>query len=66
MQPMNQHYQTVREIDKCTMTDFIINLSYEMWSTVFHSNDSDTKFNSFLNTRLMIIYLRFPYKRIKI
>lgn len=52
-------------IDKYMMTDFVINLSYEMWGAVFLSNDSDTKFNSFLNTHLRIIYLSFPYKRIK-
>jgi hypothetical protein len=56
----------MRTIDKYMMTDFVINLSYEMWGTVFLSDDSDTKFNSFLNTHLRIIYLSFPYKRIKI
>lgn len=63
---MNQQYQTVRTIDKYMITNFVIHLSYKMWGTVFLSNNNDSKFSSFLNTHLGIIYLSFPYKLIKI
>jgi hypothetical protein len=66
LQPINQQYQTVRTIVRYVITDFLIDLSYELWGTVFLSNDSDTKFDSFFNTHFRIIYLNFPYKRIKI
>jgi hypothetical protein len=53
----------MRTIDKYMMTDFVTNLSYEMWGTAFLSNGSDTRFNSFLDTHLRVIYLSFPYKK---
>lgn len=56
----------MRKFDKYMRTNSVINLSSERWDTEFLSNDSDTRFNSFLNTHLRIIYLSFPYKGIKI
>jgi hypothetical protein len=37
----SQQYQTVRKIDKYTVTDFVTKLSYETWDTVFDSSDTD-------------------------
>jgi transposase-like protein len=56
---------TQREINKYTIADFQLNLSYEMWEQVFDGNDVNEIFNSFLNIFLRIYYSSFPLIRVK-
>ena len=51
---------TKRKINKYTIADFQLNLSYETWEQVFDGNDVNEIFNSFLNTFLRIYYSIFP------
>jgi hypothetical protein len=51
-----------RTFNKQSLLNFKIQLSYEMWEDVFNGNDTDTIFNSFLNTYLRIFYSSFPLK----
>jgi hypothetical protein len=50
----------IRNINKCTIQDFQIKLSYESWETVFNEDDVNTSFNAFLNTFLRHFYSSFP------
>jgi hypothetical protein len=45
------------------MADFVMQLGYETWDTVFSNVDIDTRFNSFLNTYLRIFYSSFPSEK---
>jgi len=56
---------TNRKINKYTIADFQLNLSYEMWEQIFDGNDVNEIFNSFLNTFLRIYYSSFPLIRVK-
>jgi hypothetical protein len=47
----------VRKVDKYTIMDFIYKLSNEFW--IFHGNDGNVMFNSFLNICLRIFYSSF-------
>jgi hypothetical protein len=49
-----------RRINKDTITDFQIRLSYETWETVFDEKDVNNSFNIFLNNFLRIYYSSFP------
>ena len=60
-----QHYQLIKKIDNHSIAEFIIQLSYESWDDVFIDVDIDTKFNSFLNAYLRILYSSFPLKKVK-
>jgi hypothetical protein len=65
MEPQNQQHQLIRKIENHSMADFVMKLSNEAWDTLADNKDTDTKFNSFLNTYLRIFHLSFPLKRIK-
>jgi hypothetical protein len=54
---------SARTFNKRSLLNFKIQLSYEMWEDVFNGNDTDTIFNSFLNTYLRIFYSSFPLKK---
>ena len=56
---------TKRKINKYTIADFQLNLSYEMWEQVFGGNDVNEIFNPFLNTFLRIYYYSFPLIRVR-
>jgi len=45
--------------------DFIYKLSNESWDSIFHGNDVNIMFNSFLNIYLRIFYSSFPPIRTK-
>jgi len=62
LQSQNHQIQTIRKINKYTITDFLIKLSYETWDTTFSSNDVNIMSNSFLNAYLRILYSNFPQK----
>jgi hypothetical protein len=55
----------IRKIDKHTINDFLIKLSYETWDWTFSSDDVNIMFNSFLDTYLKIDYSSFPPKENK-
>jgi ribosomal protein S8 len=63
LESQNQQQQLIRKIDNHSMADFVMKLSYETWDTVLSNVDIDTKFNSFLNTYLRILYSSFPLKK---
>jgi hypothetical protein len=44
------------------MNEFSTQLSYETWDSAFVDRDTDSIFNSFLNTYLRILYSSFPKK----
>ena len=62
-QMQNCHIHTIRNINKYSMTEFQIKLSYESWDDFF-CNDHNKDVNSFLNTYLRIFCSSFP--RIKL
>ena len=51
-------------INDSSMSEFLLNLSYESWSNVFIGEDVDTIFNNFLNTYLSLFYHAFPLKKV--
>jgi hypothetical protein len=55
----------IRDINKYSLYDFQMMLSYEDWDDVFSNSKVDTIFNSFLNTYLRIFYSCFPLKKLK-
>jgi hypothetical protein len=54
----NRHF--VRVFNKASSNEFLTQLSYEIWDNVFVDQDSDSIFNSFLNTYLRIFNSSFP------
>lgn len=54
--------QTVfqRQINRYTIADFQLQLSYRAWDTVFEGHDVNQIFNSFLKTYLRIFYSSSP------
>ena len=61
-----KQFKIIRKINKHTINDFLIKLSYETWDSTFSSDDVNIMFNSFLDTYLKIYYSSFPKKKIKI
>jgi len=60
------HTKTNQDINKNSIIEFQIKLSYVLWDNIFNSdngNDVDTLFNSFLNSYLKIFYSNFPIKK---
>jgi hypothetical protein len=53
-------YTVTREINKHTIMNFTLLLSYENWEDVFQEKDVNILFNNFLNTYLRIFYASFP------
>ena len=66
MRSYAKQFKIIRKINKHTIDDFLIKLSYETWDLIFSSDDVNTMFNSFLDTYLKIYYASFPQKKIKI
>jgi hypothetical protein len=58
-----KQFKLIREINKQTINNFLINVSYETWDLTFASDDVNIMFNSFLNTYLKIYYSSFPHKK---
>jgi hypothetical protein len=58
------NFKMTRNINKYTVSDFIANLSYESWDSIFNSKDVNTMYNSFLNIYLRIFYSSFPLKKV--
>jgi exonuclease III len=57
---------SARTFNKRSLLNFKIQLSYEMWEDVFNGNDTDTIFNSFLNTYLRIFFSSFLLNKYKL
>ena len=67
LQQQNHQTYTIRNINKHSIEEFKIRLSYESWDRIFDNNkcrDVDSLFNSFQNTYLRIFYTSFPNKKI--
>jgi hypothetical protein len=64
-QPQEHQTYFKRKINKYTITEFQVKLSYETWDSVFHHDDVNTIFNSFLNTYLRIFCSSFPLTKVK-
>lgn len=62
LQTHNNNIIVIRNINKFSLHDFKVMLSYENWDEVCSNNNVDTICNSFLNTYLRIFYLCFPLK----
>jgi hypothetical protein len=54
-----------RLVNKDTIVNFQVQLSYETWDTVFDGEDINQIFNSFLNTYLRLFYSCFPLTKKK-
>jgi hypothetical protein len=52
-----------REINKNSIAEFQLILSWEQWNDIFQSNDVNNMFNNFLNTFLRCFYASFKKKR---
>jgi hypothetical protein len=55
----------IRNVNKYSLYDFQMMLSYEDCDKVFSNNDVDTIFNSFLNPYLRIFYSGLPLKKLR-
>jgi hypothetical protein len=64
-QPQDHQIYFKRKINKYTIADFQIKLSYETWDSNFECDDVNNIFNSFLNTYLRIFYSSFPLTKVK-
>jgi hypothetical protein len=63
----NHSIHTARNINKYSIKEFKIRLSYESWNSIFGNNDNmdvDSFFNLFLNNYLTIFYTSFPPQKI--
>ena len=52
----------VRKVDQQTISDFILTLSNDSWSSIFNTDDVNLMYNSFLNTYLRIFYTSLQAK----
>ena len=59
-QSNNQSMLYKRNINQYTITDFLLKLSHETWTSVFEGDDVNTAFNTFLNIFLRYYYSSFP------
>jgi len=67
LKQQNRPPGTIRNINKFSIEDFKIRLSYESWNNIFDNNEStdvDTLFNLFLNNYLRIFHTSFLKKRL--
>jgi hypothetical protein len=58
---------SIRSINKYSIEEFKIRLSYESWDSIFSNNDKmdvDSLFNIFLNNYLRIVNTSFPLRKI--
>ena len=55
----------VRNINKNTIAEFQLQLSWEQWDNIFGNNNVNDMFNNFLNTYLRCYYSSFLKKEIK-
>jgi hypothetical protein len=53
-----------REINKNSIAEFQLILSWEQWNDIFQSTDVNNMFNNFLNTFLRCFYASFQKKKI--
>jgi hypothetical protein len=58
-------FKIIWKINKHTIGDFLIKLSYETWDKIFSHDNVNEMFNSFLDTYLKIYYPSFPQKKLK-
>jgi hypothetical protein len=58
-----KQFKIIREINKQTIGDFLIKLSYETWDPIFSSENVNEMLNLFLDTYLKIYYSSFPQKK---
>jgi len=63
IQNLKAHHYTKRLINEFTVSEFILNLSYESWDEIFSEDNVDSIFNSFLNTYSRIFHHSFPLKK---
>jgi hypothetical protein len=67
LQTVNHPSYSIRNINKYSMEEFKIRLSYESWDSMFSNSDNmdvDSLFNIFLNNYLRIVYTSFPLQKI--
>ena len=57
------HFYLTRKINKASVLNFNLKLSYESWNDVFAHDEMNLSFNNFLNTYLRIYYSSFTIKK---
>jgi hypothetical protein len=62
LKPPAKHFKVIRVFDKNSVDEFLNKLSFEIWDTIFSSEDINTMFNAFLDMYLKIFYSSFPKK----
>jgi hypothetical protein len=55
-----KHFKEIRTFDENSINDFLNKLSYEIWDTIFSSEDVNTTFNTLLDTYLKMFYSSSP------
>jgi hypothetical protein len=55
----------IRNINKNTIAEFQLQLSWEQWDNIYGNNNVNNMFNNFLNTYLSFYYASFLEKEIK-
>jgi hypothetical protein len=61
-----KQFNITRKINKQTIGDFLIKLSYETWDQIFSSENVNEMLNLFLDTYLKMYFSSFPQKKIEI
>jgi hypothetical protein len=67
LQTIDHCSYNIRNINKYSIEEFKIRLSYESWDSIFSNNnnmDVDSLFHTFLNNYLRIVYTSFPIRKI--
>jgi hypothetical protein len=67
LQTLIHHSYSIRNINKYSMEEFKIRLSYESWNSIFSDKDNtdvDSLFTIFLNNYSRIVYTSFPFRKI--
>ena len=54
----------IRKVDQQNITDFIVNLCNESWTSIFNTDDINHMYNSFLNIYLKIFHASFPLAKV--
>jgi len=66
LSPPTKQCMLIRKINEHTINDFLPNLGYETWDTIFSTDKINKMFNSFLDSYLKIFYSSFPLKKVHI
>jgi hypothetical protein len=66
LRPSTKKFLLIRNINKQTINDFLLKLSFVTCDTVFSTENVNEMYNSFLDSYLKIVYSSFSLKKVSI